>query len=583
MMRLKDNSRLVGSKILKKDQLNIITNAEYTPCLKENYLIKGCPAWKLKAKKMFHDLETRTVHYEHARIHIFNLPIFYLPYFSHPDPSVNKRTGFLMPTIKSDAQLGDTFALPFFINIAGNKDLTFTPNLQSKGNNFYEINYRHKNEIGTLNLETSINDNNDNQGTRNHFFANADIDNKYGNLELLLQTTNNDTYMRKNNINDLKVLKSGLDFNRFENNKSFSLKTFAYKNLTVHSGEQWEYIYPEINYSIFGIKDKKFNGNLTFHNDFYRHKNLDNSLDTIASSQINWARSDIHKNTGLIFENFLSNRVVALSKDFEGTTADEENLLVFPQISSKISFPLIQANKNYSQTLTPIIMPILAPYNNYTSSQSINNNNIFSINRASSLNQWESGPRVNYGIEWFLNFDDDKDLSLILGQSAKVNKNDHDNSDEISNYMLASRANLGSNKFIDSSMIIDRKNSDIRESNINAYFDFSGFKLAIDHDYISEKYSDPSEQLRIGGNLILNDDFSFNFTGTKDLNKNNNIGYQYGLLYENDCLGIDLNYYKDLTKDRDIAESDGLSLTIVLKPFGSTKGYGTKKLFGPEV
>ena len=36
-------------------------------------------------------------------------------------------------------------------------------------------------------------------------------------------------------------------------------------------------------------------------------------------------------------------------------------------------------------------------------------------------------------------------------------------------------------------------------------------------------------------------------------------------------------------EDRDIEESDGLSLTIVLKPFGSTKSYGKKKLFGPEV
>ena len=48
----------------------------------------------------------------------FNIPIFYLPYFAHPDPSVNKRTGFLMPTIQTDDQLGDIVSLPFFYNIA---------------------------------------------------------------------------------------------------------------------------------------------------------------------------------------------------------------------------------------------------------------------------------------------------------------------------------------------------------------------------------------------------------------------------------------------------------------------------------
>ena len=69
----------------------------------------------------------------------------------------------------------------------------------------------------------------------------------------------------------------------------------------------------------------------------------------------------------------------------------------------------------------------------------------------------------------------------------------------------------------------------------------------------------------------------------KNLDTNKNIGYQYGILYENDCLGIDFNYYRDLTKDRDIKESDGFSFTIVLKPFGSTNNYGKNKVFGPRI
>ncbi|SVE19449.1 uncharacterized protein METZ01_LOCUS472303, partial [marine metagenome] len=174
-IRLNDNSRLVGSKIIKKNDVNIIANADYTPCLKENYLIKNCPGWKLRANKVYHNLKTKTVHYDHARIHIFNIPILYLPYFAHPDPSVKKRTGFLMPTIQTSDQLGDTVSLPFFYNISGNKDLTFTPNFQSNANNFYEINYRHLNKIGLLEVNASIDDNDDDLGTSNHIFAEADI------------------------------------------------------------------------------------------------------------------------------------------------------------------------------------------------------------------------------------------------------------------------------------------------------------------------------------------------------------------------------------------------------------------------
>ena len=64
-IRLKDNSRMVGNKIIKQNEINIISNVEYTPCLKENYLIKNCPGWKLKANKAYHNLESKTVHYNH--------------------------------------------------------------------------------------------------------------------------------------------------------------------------------------------------------------------------------------------------------------------------------------------------------------------------------------------------------------------------------------------------------------------------------------------------------------------------------------------------------------------------------------
>ena len=59
------------------------------------------------------------------------------------------------------------------------------------------------------------------------------------------------------------------------------------------------------------------------------------------------------------------------------------------------------------------------------------------------------------------------------------------------------------------------------------------------------------------------DNFYLKFTGTKDIDTNKNLGYQYGILYEDNCLGIDLNYYRDLTIDRDIKESDGYSLSLI--------------------
>ena len=44
---------------------------------------------------MLHDSEKKTtIYYDNAVIKVYDLPIFYLPKLSHPDPSVKRRSDF---------------------------------------------------------------------------------------------------------------------------------------------------------------------------------------------------------------------------------------------------------------------------------------------------------------------------------------------------------------------------------------------------------------------------------------------------------------------------------------------------------
>ena len=579
--RLHDDSRIVGSNFDKKDKISIAENAEYTPCIKENYLIKNCPGWKLKSKKIYHDSENRTIHYDHAQIQLFNIPVFYLPYFSHPDPSVKKRSGFLMPTIQTDNQLGETFSIPIFVNLNSNRDLTFTPNIQTTANNFYNLDYRHLNDSFNLEINSSIDDNDDNTGTSNHLFFESEIFNSYGNLNTYLRTSNNDTYMRKNNINNLTVLKSGIEFDREEKNTFFSIETIGYKHLTVDN-QQWEYLYPSIVYDINNIDNNIFEGNVSLNNKFSFRKNLNENYVSLASSQLNWTNQKIKKNLGLIFDNEANLRVTSISID-EKSRSDTSNIRFYPQLSSKISYPLLKSSSSFNQTVTPIIMPIIAPYNNYTGAQDVTNSNLFSTNRATSISEWESGPRINYGIEWFINSEKGTDIRTVIGQNYRFNKLRDDTSREISDYFINSNININLENYLDGSLIIDRDDLKIRSLNANSFNRLGDLIFAINYDYTSGKYNTSAEQIAVGGKYELENNLFIKFTGAKNLDTNKNIGYQYGILYENDCLGIDFNYYRDLTKDRDIKESDGFSFTVVLKPFGSTNNYGKNKVFGPRI
>ena len=317
-------------------------------------------------------------------------------------------------------------------------------------------------------------------------------------------------------------------------------------------------------------------------NDFSYQKRLNESYESLASTEIHWSDKKVDNKSGLIFDNDSTLRIISISNDYKDKK-DTENIRFFPQIASKISFPMIRSSKNSNETLTPIIMPIIAPYNNYTSHKNVTNSNLFSINRASSITESESGPRINYGIEWFNANNNNLDIKVTAGQSLKFNKESSDSTEELTDYYMTSNFILDNNKYFNNSLIIDKDNNDIKTNNANLLLTLDKFRLGIDYDYNSGKYYTASEQIRIGSKFKIMNDFQFNFNGARNLDTNNNIGYQYGLLYENDCIGIDLNYYRDLKKDRDVAESYGYSFTIVLKPFGSTRQYGNTKVFGPKL
>ena len=79
--RLDDGSRIVGSKLVRKEGITALENTEYTPCLENDYLIENCPGWKLKAKNIF-QLTKKTIYYDRTRIHLFNVPILSSLFFS---------------------------------------------------------------------------------------------------------------------------------------------------------------------------------------------------------------------------------------------------------------------------------------------------------------------------------------------------------------------------------------------------------------------------------------------------------------------------------------------------------------------
>jgi LPS-assembly protein len=110
----------------------VFENGVYTACAPCKDDPKKPPLWQVKGARIIHDQKEKMLYFENAQLEFFGVPMAYIPYFSTPDPTVKRKTGFLMPAYSSDATYGYAVETPFYWAIAPDYDATFTPRFTTR-------------------------------------------------------------------------------------------------------------------------------------------------------------------------------------------------------------------------------------------------------------------------------------------------------------------------------------------------------------------------------------------------------------------------------------------------------------------
>ena len=114
------------------------------------------PVWQIEAERVVHDKQEQIVEYHDATMELDGWPIFYTPYFSHPDPSVKRASGFLPPILGTGSALGFHVTQPYFWAIAPDKDLTLRPMVTTNAGDLLDGEYRQAWGFGHLDIDGSI-------------------------------------------------------------------------------------------------------------------------------------------------------------------------------------------------------------------------------------------------------------------------------------------------------------------------------------------------------------------------------------------------------------------------------------------
>src|ERR1700761_3249498 len=127
-----DATRMAASRSDRSNgNYTVFENGVYTACAPCKDDPKKPPLWQVKGERIIHDQSEKMLYFETAQLEFFGVPVAYMPYFSTPDPTVKRKSGFLMPTPSESSVYGWGLEIPYYWSIAPDMDATFSPRITS--------------------------------------------------------------------------------------------------------------------------------------------------------------------------------------------------------------------------------------------------------------------------------------------------------------------------------------------------------------------------------------------------------------------------------------------------------------------
>ncbi len=529
------------------------------------------------------------------------MPVFYFPKFFHPDPTVERQSGFLYPQNNNSDVLGSSITQPYFKVISENRDYTITPTWFDNKITSVQNEYRQENRNSSFIADFGFvngykNDN------RSHLFVNYDLDLNLkdfntSNLFFGLEQVSNDTYLgvfssymsnAKSKFANPYVMNNQIKLSLGHEDYNFSSGLNIYENLNgTKNSDRYQFVLPYYNFDTV-LGQKFFDGSISFNSSGENNLNNTNNLTSNVTNNLNYTSSDFINNYGLKsnYNLFFKNHN-SVGKKSETKSSPEIDLVSLFEFTS--SLPLIKKQPNYKNYLTPKISFRVNPTgmkNNSTTSSGIDVGNVFSSNRLGIGNTFEAGRSLTLGLDFKKEKKENRE---------NIGGNDEEDLDEVNKYFEIKLATVFRDKvedFIPTKSTLHQKSSNIFGSITNNLYDNIelGYKFSLDNDLNTFEYNqfnttfsfdnfDTSfsfieENGKMGETNVLESSISYKFDDTNFLtfktrrNRKINLTEYYDLVYEYkiDCLTAGIKYKKSYYSDRDIKPNEDLLFTITLFP-----------------
>ena len=575
--------RLKGKSVTYNNQITKINKGVFTTCKKNG----KCPPWQLSAEKITHNKQKKIIEYKNAWLDLYDIPVVYFPRFFHPDPTVKRRSGFLIPTIQNSNK-NSFLSIPYFQVISDNKDFTFSPRLYNENKILLQTEYRQAN-LKSFHLSDFSFFKENGEESKNHFFYELNKKINYlnfedGDIDLKFQKTSNDTYLRANKlkspiITNKEFLESSINLDLYSDDFSFRSELTIYEDLNKNHSDRYEFILPRIDITKKIRNKTKLDGSFLLNSNNLIRNYETNIFEKTNINELVFNSTSKITNSGII--NNYDFKLKNINSDTQNSSSykENDNFYFSGLFQYNSSLPLLKENDVFRKILKPKISLKISP----NSTKDIRNeyvrmdvNNIYNLDRLSSANTTEGGVSITYGSD-FSFFDKKKSretLNLKLANNLRL----EENKDLPVNNQIGQKTSdffgeisYNPNKIFTTKYNASIKNnlSDISYENFSTEISINNFVTTF--DYLNENNSTSKNSYLVNKTSYSFDDsnsiaFSTRKNKTTDLTEYYNFIYQY----KNDCLAASIEYNKDYYDDRDIKPEESIFFKLTIIPFGET-------------
>ena len=604
-----DNSRIVAKGVERlSGNRKVMTRAVFSPCNLCKDDPSKPPLWQLKGRQVVHDEVKKDIHYKDATLEVAGVPVFYAPYFSHPDPTVRNRSGFLVPTIGYSKNLGAVLGTPYYGIINDSSDITVEPRIYSKEAILGAAEYRQRFEHGKIRVAGSLLNDSvfDRQQVppdlewRGNFASEGrfDLDQHWRAGWDVARATDR-TYIRR--------FKVGTDFTSrgryqvsnaltstgfaegFYGRSYFGLNAYSFQTLRAEDvRDSIARIHPAAVASLVSDADG-LGGRWKLDADFLslsRRLGTDSTrLSTVSGYHLPMITDGGHV---LAFSATVQADAYSVNNlpQPTGRAFSGESTRLHPQLAASWAYPLVNRLKDATFLIEPKVGVVAGPTggnksripNEDSKIVELDDVNLFLPRRFPGRDRIDSGSRVDYGLRAQIKGDGGASASAMIGQSYRL-------SEGTNPYPMGSGLNERQSDIVGAVTVspgswidfnyrfrLDKDDGAPQREELGATIYRGRNSLSLAYINYDRRFPDigvdSPKQAVASGQLKITEFVSAYGLLSYDLKADKLSSAGLGLLYEDECFAILGSYTRDKLSDRELRQDQTFFLRVAFKYLG---------------